>query len=164
MRSVLGRFVAVTYLKYYALFVAVLALPMFPLLLRFSTMAIYILPVLSLAGSGALCAALLELGFRREMTTLQRYGVSYGQMLRPLLVAAIAPLAAVSAFAVLVSAARAPALYWSVAGLCALTVCGVVAFRGAWMRREAGTGKACSGGFACHLAILGLALIPMTLR
>ncbi|HEY1975762.1 MAG TPA: hypothetical protein VGG89_04435 [Candidatus Baltobacteraceae bacterium] len=158
MLSVLDRYVAATYLKYYALSIAVLCLPMLPLLLRFSLSAAYVLAVLSIAGSGALCAALLELGYRREMTTLQRYGVGHGQMFRPLLGAALAPLAAVSAFAVLVSAARAPALYWSVAGLCAVTLCAVVAFRGAWAKRESGTGKACIGGFACHLGVLAGAL------
>lgn len=156
MRSVLDRYVVATYLKYYVLFVAVLSPSMIPVFLRLSTSAAYLPAMMSIVGSGALCATLLEFGYRREMTTLQRYGVGYAQMFRPLLGVTLVPLTAVSAFAVFVASSHRAAAFWSLIALGGVTICAVVAFRGAWFKREAGTARACAGGLICHAAVLAV--------
>lgn len=133
MPNALDRYVATTYFKYYVLIVAVLAVPMYPLLLRFNLSYGYVLPVLSVAGAATACATLLELGFRRELTTLQRYGVEYVHVFRPLLCTAIVPIVVASVLAVVLAPDRGAAVCWSVLAVCLATVCVRVACKRSWL-------------------------------
>jgi hypothetical protein len=136
MPNALDRYVAVRYFKYYVLLIAVLALPMFPLLRDFALSYGYVLLVLSLAGAAAACATLLEFGFRRELATLQRYGVEYAQVFRPLLLSTVAPMIAASATAVVLAVDRDAAAYWSALGLCSSALCVTLACKRSWGGRR----------------------------
>lgn len=132
MPNPLDRYVAATYFKYYALLLLALAVPMLPLLRSFALSYGYVLPMLSVAGIAAACATVLDFAFRRELTTLQRYGVEYAQVYRPLLCTTVAPIAAVCALAVVLSANRGAALCWSIIALCSATLCVALACKRSW--------------------------------
>lgn len=132
MPNALDRYVAVTYFKYYALSILVLALPMYPLLARFSLSYEYVPAMLSLAGAATACATMFELRFRRELATLQRYGVAYAEVLRPLLYSTMAPIVMASAAAVVLAANRGTAVCCSVLGACCAIVCVRVACKRSW--------------------------------
>lgn len=132
MRNGLDRYVAATCFKYYTLLVAALAVPMLPLLSSFSSSYGYVLPVLSAAGAAAAGATLLEFGFRRELTTLQRYGVEYAQVFRPLLYATVTPIAVLSVFAVVLAGNHGAAACCSVFALCSAMVCVALACKRSW--------------------------------
>jgi hypothetical protein len=109
---------------------------MLPLLRSFDLSYGYVLLVLSVAGAAAAFSTLLEFGFRRELTTLQRYGVEYAQVLKPLLYSTIAPIVAVSALAVALAVNHGAAVYWSVLGLCSATLCVTFASKRSWSGRK----------------------------
>jgi hypothetical protein len=136
MPNALDRYVAVRYFKYYALFILVLVLPMLPLLRSFALSYGYVLLLLSVAGAAAAFATLLEFGFRSELTTLQRYGVEYAQVFKPLLFSTVTPIVAVSALAVAVAVNHGTAVYWSVLSLCSATLCVTFACERSWSGRR----------------------------
>lgn len=132
MPNALDRYVASTYFKYYAPLLLVLAVPMLPLLRSFAFSCGYVLLVLSIAGAAAACATLLEFGFRRDLTTLQRYGVEYAQVFKPLLASTAAPIVAVSTVAIAAAVNHGAAVYWSVFGLCSAALCVTLACKRSW--------------------------------
>lgn len=136
MPNALDRYVAATYFRYYAALLLVLLVPMLPLLRSFAFSYGYVQLVLSIAGTAAACATLLEFGFRRELITLQRYGVEYAQLFKPLLVSTAAPIVAISAVAIALAVNHAAAVYWSVFGICSATLCVMFACKRSWGRRR----------------------------
>lgn len=154
MPSALNRFVLRTYLRYWIFFLVVLWATMFPLLMTIYASYPYVIPVLSLVGSLAYAATLLEWCSRQEISTLQRYGVTYAQVFRPLVLVIVMPIALASLLALVLATNRLEALYWSALGICATGISLTLALDRLWSDGEAIVAKSCFCGVAVQIVMI----------
>jgi hypothetical protein len=93
MPRTFGRFLVLHHLKYYCVMAALLAV-IAAITVRSQNTAFIVLVPLSLVSSLSVTAIVFELGFRRELETLQAYGVSLRAIATPLIAITALPMLA----------------------------------------------------------------------
>jgi hypothetical protein len=109
---------------------------------------------LSYVATFSLFGLVQHLTSNHDFETLQCYGVSFGRLAVPVLVATLTLQASTSAFAVVASNDRPRAIAYAVWTFLAVLACCVLTLKTIWGERDAALVRACLRGFAAQTTVL----------
>jgi hypothetical protein len=159
MPNTLTRFLVVHHLKYYALMFAFLAMVAVVTIRTANTAFVILLP-LSLISSLSVTAIVFELGFRREIETLQAYGVSLRAIATPPIVVTAIPMAA-GCITVAFAKDVAFAVWFGIAAIAGLATYFAVLFAGIRTHGNANTGRTCMRATLAQIAVVATGILAL---
>jgi hypothetical protein len=153
----LDRYVAVAYLKYYIVFIA-LATTLSAGSMSSPGIAYVALTPLACIATLALCCTVVELALRFEFETLQSFGVSLRRFAIPLVATPFALQFAASAAAVVVAGDRITAAWCALLSFVGLVSSFAVLLGVVWRSLDAAAVKACALGYAVQAGFAAFTL------